>query len=447
MDEKKSYLDSKDAKNAVGIHRGPLPENGEGYDLEHIETADTITLEKVKRTPTQNLRRHWARFWCCYTLFSIIFLIIFLPIFFLLIIPAIAQRVVDNSTLLLVKADIMQPRPESVQMTIVSALKLPLGVPVRIDPMTLDLFNRASPSDNGTWGQMHLKDYVISGNTTLGVDKQFTPLNVTEWTQYVHNTVFMKHAPLSARGKTTAYLGQIKNHVTMNKDIPQTTLNSFEGFAIKDTQLLLPARDDGTNLLANATLPNPSVLTLEIGTTTLDVKSGDLVIGNATLDNLILRPGNHSTPVHGMLDLRILIKNLRSVLATQLESIRDGYLTLDTVGKTVFYDGTEVPYYTNVMKKLTMTAQVPLGGLITNTLRGVLHPGGGDNIFSDAADSMNMTEGGQNLLDHIAGKARDESSAESSIQARDFEDQIWDDLVNDPAKRDAILDVIEGLNL
>ncbi|KAK1148741.1 hypothetical protein N8T08_008626 [Aspergillus melleus] len=445
MDEKKTYLDSKDAKNAVGIHRGPLPENGEGYDIEHIETADTITLEKVKRTPTQNLRRHWARFWCCYTFFSIIFLVIFLPIFFLVIIPAIAQRVVDNSTLLLVKADVMHPRPESVQLTIESALKLPLGVPVRIDPMTLELFNRASPG-NGTWGKLYLKDYVISGNTTLGVDKQFTPLNVAEWTQYVHNVVFMKHGPLSVWGKTTAYLGQIKNHVTMDKDIPQNTLNSFEGFAIKDTQLLLPPREDGTNLIANATLPNPSVLTLEIGTTTLDVKSGDLVIGNATLDNLILRPGNHSTPVHGMLDLRVLIKNLRSVLATQLESIRDGTLTLDTVGKTVFYDGTEVPYYTNVMKNLTMTAQVPLAGLITNTLRGVLRPNG-TNIFAEAADNMNMTEEGQEMLDNIAGKARDESSTESSLKARSFEDQIWDDLINDPEKRENILNVIEGLNL
>lgn len=34
-----------------------------------------------------------------------------------------------------------------------------------------------------------------------------------------------------------------------------------------DSQLLLNPRADGTNLIANATLPNPSVLTLEIVTT------------------------------------------------------------------------------------------------------------------------------------------------------------------------------------
>lgn len=41
-------------------------------------------------------------------------------------------------------------------------------------------------------------------------------------------------------------------------------LNNFTGFEITDSQLLLPPREDGINLVANATLPNPSVLTLEI---------------------------------------------------------------------------------------------------------------------------------------------------------------------------------------
>ena len=80
--EKPAYLSSAAAKHALGIHRGPLPpkESVDGSDLEHIETTDTITLETIKRTPTENLRRHWARFWCCYVFWSIIFLAIFLPI-------------------------------------------------------------------------------------------------------------------------------------------------------------------------------------------------------------------------------------------------------------------------------------------------------------------------------------------------------------------------------
>lgn len=41
-------------------------------------------------------------------------------------------------------------------------------------------------------------------------------------------------------------------------------LNQFKGFSIDAAQLKLPAEADGTNLYANATLPNQSVLSLEI---------------------------------------------------------------------------------------------------------------------------------------------------------------------------------------
>lgn len=186
-----------------------------------------------------------------------------------------------------------------------------------------------------------------------------------------------------------------------------TALNSFAGFSISDPKLLLPAESDGTNLIANATLPNPSVMTLEIvsllsfshlyicttanpnrnqGNTTLNLLSGNLTLGNCTLNNLVLRPGNHSTPVRGILDLGKLIENIGPILSEQSDSIKEGYLSLTTVGANVEYDGVQVPYYTEVMKNLTMTAKVPLGSLISNTLSGILHPNG-TNVFA----GLNMT--------------------------------------------------------
>ncbi|GLA64982.1 hypothetical protein AtubIFM54640_006716 [Aspergillus tubingensis] len=383
MDEKKTYLTSKEAKYALGIHRGPLPT--EGLEIEHVETAHSISLEPVKRTRSQTLRRHWARFWCCYAFWGIIFLAIFLPIFFCLIIPAIAQRVLDNGTLVLVHADVLQPRPNSIQLSINSALDLPISFPVRMNNLTLSLFNRFLP-ENNTWAKLYMDGATISGNTTLTVDDQFTPLDVYQWTQYVRSVVFEPHAPLSVKAPVTAYIGKLKSKITLNKDIKQNTLNSFAGFSISDPKLLLPAESDGTNLIANATLPNPSVMTLEIGNTTLNLLSGNLTLGNCTLNNLVLRPGNHSTPVRGILDLGKLIENIGPILSEQSDSIKEGYLSLTTVGANVEYDGVQVPYYTEVMKNLTMTAKVPLGSLISNTLSGILHPNG-TNVFA----GLNMT--------------------------------------------------------
>ncbi|EAW09902.1 DUF3712 domain-containing protein [Aspergillus clavatus NRRL 1] len=440
MEEKPPYLSVKGAKYALGTHRGPLPSGqGDGGEVEQVETA--LSLEKRQRTRTEAMRRHWARFWCCYIFFSIIFLAIILPVFFLVILPAVSQRVVDNSDLVLVEASVMEPRPDSVILTMKSALKLPIGVPVRIDPITLDLFNPDHPG-NTTWAKIYINGTVIQGNTTLGVTNQFTPLNADEWAHYVDNVVNMEHAPLCLRGSTMSYLGQLKSPVTMDKTIKQNTLNGFAGFAIEGSQLLLPPESDGTNLIANATLPNPSVMTLEIGTTVLDLKSGDIVIGTATIDNLVLRPGNHSNPVRGKLDLGAVLKNLGPVLQSQKDSLRNGYLSLDTVGKSVVYDGVEVPYYTNVMKNLTLTAKIPIGGLLVNTLRGLFNKNGtnilqGLNIGESSSSGSNgglLQELGNLNLSSLVGDLGVKLGRRSLAE-----------FLEQPEERSILVDVLKGL--
>lgn len=116
----------------------------------------------------------------------------------------------------------MQPRPDSIMLSLQSALKLPIGVPVRIEPITLELFNRRNPGNN-TWAKAYLPSAIIDGNTTMGVTNQLTPLDAKQWMDYVHSVVFEKHGPLSVRGGTNSYLGKLKSYVVMDKDIKQNS--------------------------------------------------------------------------------------------------------------------------------------------------------------------------------------------------------------------------------
>ncbi|PTU20703.1 hypothetical protein P175DRAFT_0478833 [Aspergillus ochraceoroseus IBT 24754] len=366
------------------------------------KTQGLVSKDDSKYVPenrrTQSFRRHCARFWWCYLFSSIIFLAIFLPILFLVITPAIARLVVNKSTLLLVEATVLEPRADSILLAITSKLSLPIAVPVRIDPITLELFNRDLPGNN-TFAKVSINSAAIKGETTLRVQGQHTPLNAEQWAHYVHQAVFQPHAPLSVRGSTNAYLGKLKSHVTINKDIPQNTLNSFAGFSIENPKLLIPAREDGVNLIANATLPNPSVMNLQIGTTVFDLKSSEYLLGNVTIDNLYLKPGNHSNPMTGILDIHFLIEHLTGILGTQADSLKEGHLTFQAVGRSVTWAGAEVPYYTDAIKALTLQAQVPLGSLIINTLREIMAPNG-TSIFHNLTDPSGPTNI-QDILDSL----------------------------------------------
>jgi hypothetical protein len=127
--------------------------------------------------------------------------------------------VVDKSDLVLVNAAVLQPRAESIQLTLLSALDLKIALPVRIEPIVLDLFVRDT-GPNEPWANVTIAGKTIKGNTTLGVTDVHTPLiNTTTWTSYVHNVVFDKYAALSLKGPTNSYLGVLKSRVVMDKDI------------------------------------------------------------------------------------------------------------------------------------------------------------------------------------------------------------------------------------
>ena len=139
----------------------------------------------------------------------------------------------------------------------------------------------------------------------------------------------------------------------------------------------------------------------------MDLFSGDLLLGNATLPNLMLKPGNHSTPVEGILDLQKLIKNIKTVIKDQASSLKNGNLELKTIGRSVYFEGVHVPYYSKVMQGLTLTANVPVGGLLSNTVQGVL--GNDNNPFANLTLSEPASSGdsgdskGSGLLGALGG--------------------------------------------
>lgn len=200
---------------------------------------------------------------------------------------------------------------------------------------------------------------------------------------------------------------------------------------------MLPPRPDGTNLIGNAVLPNPSILTIEIGDITLDIKAGDLVIGNATLFGFTLKPGNNVHPMTGVLDLGTVLGNLGTVLQTQSSLLSTGELTLDTITKSVVWEGVEVPYYTEVMSQLTLVAKVPVLATLKNTLSH-LNLTELENYGESTGGLLSSMESGANSNSNSSGSAL-ASALKQNVHVRDaFRD-------THPVKRDAMLDSLAGL--
>lgn len=137
-----------------------------------------------------------------------------------MILPAIAQRILNQSSLTLVGADIMNPRPHSVDLTINSTLRLPVDIPVRIDPLKLNL-GYVQGSSNSPFAQVHIPGTTVGGTATLGVQNQTTQLNDQQWLEYVRAIIFEDSVGLSVTTRVNAFLGKLKSNVAFNKQIVQ----------------------------------------------------------------------------------------------------------------------------------------------------------------------------------------------------------------------------------
>jgi hypothetical protein len=135
------------------------------------------------------------------------------------IFPAIAQRLVDNTSLPIHSARIMSPTPNSVQYSVVSSLKIPAGVTVDLKPITLNLYTNDTGPDN-PYIKVSLPEYHLKGDTTIGVTNQTAKiLDQDRFIKFLANAVYSKEFTLSVAGSTTAYLGALKAPVKLKKDV------------------------------------------------------------------------------------------------------------------------------------------------------------------------------------------------------------------------------------
>lgn len=234
---KKDLISS--SRDAIGLDQrlpGEVDENV--LEVQHCEVIDSCpSSPSFQRSKRQSLRRHCAKFRWFYILGVVVVLSIMLPVLygsylpplnnctycalsFLVILRAIVQRILNQSNLVLTSADIMDPRPHSVDLTINSTLHLPVDIPVRIDPLTLNL-GSVPGSSNSPFAQVYIPGTTVGGTAVLGVQNQTTQLNNQQWLEYVRSMIFEETVVMSVVARVDTFLGILKSNVVFNKEIEQ----------------------------------------------------------------------------------------------------------------------------------------------------------------------------------------------------------------------------------
>jgi hypothetical protein len=134
-------------------------------------------------------------------------------------------------------------------------------------------------------------------------------------------------------------------------------LNHLSGLTISDIKILSGTKEilpDGSNLLGTMHIPNPSVLTLDLGNVTMNLGVGSQAIGYALLPNLVLKPGDNNVPMQARADQATLITLI-------LSKYKNGVLPLEIVGNSSVKGDTHLSYYEQAIKANTIKLDLDAG--------------------------------------------------------------------------------------
>lgn len=138
---------------------------------------------------------------------------------FLIIIPAIAQLIVEKTSLPVHSAAILDPKPDRVSFSLHTSLSIPAGIKVHIDPINLTLFIRDEPPIE-PYLRIPLHGQDLAGTTDITVTRNDTKiLDKPDFIQVLTHAVYQKSIIMSAKGSTMGHLGALDAPLTLNKDI------------------------------------------------------------------------------------------------------------------------------------------------------------------------------------------------------------------------------------
>ncbi|KAI9835190.1 MAG: hypothetical protein M1819_002560 [Sarea resinae] len=331
---------------------------------QHIEDASPD--RKGKRTFGANLKNHFKRFWWVHVIVTIVVtLCLVLPIVYCGF-HSIAQRDVNRSALHISSMSILSPTPSSFHLVQSGIIENNSSYHPHLSSFNASLFLEGTESHIQPFAYMTMPAIHATRKAPTQVDQTVAIADPAQFEKYSALVLGSESYRLALRGKTRLHeMSFPTTTVNYNEVVTLKGLNSLAGFNITSFKILSTPASDGANLVGQVYIPNPSIMTLELGniTQTLYIHGTPTIIGHAVIPSLTLVPGNNTAPFRATTNQTLVLEAIAS-------TYRTGVVPVDIVATGVLNSaGEHLAYYeiplaaTRLRVSLDVGAAVGLGGV------------------------------------------------------------------------------------
>lgn len=107
-------------------------------------------------------------------------------------------------------------------------------------------------------------------------------------------------------------------------------------------------------MIGTVHVPNPSVMTLDLGNVTMNLGVAGTPIGYALLPELVLKPGENKVPMQARVEQA-------TILSMVLKTYKDAVLPLEIVGNSSVKNGEHIMYFEDAIKANTIKLDLNAG--------------------------------------------------------------------------------------
>ncbi|KAI1109164.1 hypothetical protein F5Y14DRAFT_444888 [Nemania sp. NC0429] len=301
-------------------------------------------------------RNHFKRFWWAYLLaFLVVATVVVVPSVLLVAVPKLAQQRLNEAKLTIDGIAITNTQTNSLRMTINSTIESDDSVHATIDAFegTLYLADVDPPLafariDFPLTTSASLQAVNVSQTIEISDQGPLTAFNTALLSNDFVSVQVKGDTHIHVRGISRAY------SVTFDKTVTLKGLDNFDGLSILDPSI--SALSTRNNFNATVHIPNPSVLTLEIGNTTFTTYLDSKDVGQTYINNLVLHPGDNTFLTSADVQQLPIISALTQEPLCELK----GKLPFQLSGKDVVNDGQVLPYFRDAIAASDQSVTIDL---------------------------------------------------------------------------------------
>ncbi|KAI1280070.1 hypothetical protein F5Y07DRAFT_22541 [Xylaria sp. FL0933] len=312
--------------------------------MSHTKPDATATESDESRMAASRKKSHFRRFWCVYLLVTLVVAtVVVVPSVLLVAVPKMAQQKLNEAKLTIDGITVTNTQTDFLRMAINSTIEAGGSVHAVIDAFQGTMY-LADVDPPLAFSTIDFPQTTSTAVQTVNVSQVIQISDQGAFATFNKALLSSVSVQVQVKGDTHIHVQGISRAypVTFDKTVTLKGLNNFDGLSISNASISVRSTD---NFNATVHIPNPSVLTLELGNVTFANYLNGADIGQAYINNLVLYPGDNTFATSAD------VKQLPILNALTLEPLCElkGKLPFQLKGKNVVNNGQVLPYFRDAL--------------------------------------------------------------------------------------------------